>query len=340
VDTKGAEYVEERHVLRLLKTYGDVFLVFLAVGLLRYILPLPYLIHVVLFSIYAMSFNILLGRLGWVSFGQPAYMGIGAYATGIYLHYFGTNPYVGLLVGIVVGMAFAIVIGSVFTKLSSSYFTLVNLALCAICFFLFQKALVGITRGDTGIWYMARMYRTPVLNLRDADHVLTFAILSAVVVWLLVKYLNRSVYGAACLAVKGNETKLKFLGYNTTSVKWSGFVMANTIAAFSGSLYAIYLGFVSPAILNPLRVAEVVVVGLLGGAASLYGPIVGSFIYIAMQDLLSAVFQYWELFVGILLVVVMVGGEKGVASRLEQLVQVGAQLILRPKKLAGSGKDS
>ncbi|MEW6243875.1 MAG: branched-chain amino acid ABC transporter permease [Bacillota bacterium] len=327
-------------MLRLLKTYGDVFLVFFAVGLLRYVLPLPYLIHVVLFSIYAMSFSFLLGRLGWVSFGQPAYLGIGAYATGLYLHYFGTNPYVGLLVGIIVGMVFAIAIGSLFTRLSSSYFTLANLALCAICFFLFQKALVGISRGDTGLWYMARMYRTPVLNLRNADHMLTFAILSAVVVWLIIKYLNNSVYGAACLAVKANETKLEFLGYNTLSVKWSGFVLANTIAAFSGSLYAIYLGFVSPAILNPLRVAEVVVVGLLGGATSLYGPIVGSFIYIAMQDLLSAVVQYWELFVGTLLVLVMVGGEKGVASRLEQLVQAGVQIVLRPKKLAGSGKVS
>jgi len=327
-------------VLKLLKTYGDVLLVFVAVGLLRYVLPLPYLIHVVLFSIYAMSFSFLLGRLGWVSFGQPAYLGIGAYATGIYLHYFGTNPYVGLLVGIIVGMAFAILIGSLFTRLSSSYFTLANLALCAICFFLFQKALVGITRGDTGLWYMARMYRTPVLNLRNADHMLTFAILSAVVVWLIIKYLNGSVYGAACLAVKTNETKLKFLGYNTLSVKWSGFVLANTIAAFSGSLYAIYLGFVSPAILNPLRVAEVVVVGLLGGAASLYGPIVGSFIYIAMQDLLSTVVQYWELFVGTLLVLVMLGGEKGVASRLEQMVQAVVQMVLRPKKLAGPGKVS
>lgn len=322
----------------MLRTYGDVFLVFAAVGLLRLVLPAPYVTHVVLFSIYTMGFSFLLGRLGRVSFGQPAYLGIGAYATGIYLHYFGTNPYAGLLVGVAVGVLFSLTIGALFVRLSSDYFALANLALCTICFFLFQKALVGVTRGDTGLWYLARISRTAVLDLRNPDHVFIVTLLTAVAVWVLVKYIDGTVYGAACLAVKSNERKLEFLGYSTFRVKWAGFILANTFAALSGSLYAVYLGFVSPAMVDPVRAAEVVVVGLLGGVGSVYGPLLGSLLYIAMQDLLSAVVVYWELFVGVLLVLVMLGGEKGLAATLEPLARKGMGLLFGRRQSAGNGE--
>jgi len=304
-------------VMRLLKTYGTILLVFAGVGVLRLALPGAFLIHVTIFSIYTMAFSFLMGRLGLVSFGQPAYMGIAAYGTGLYLHYFGTNPLLGMMVGIIAGVAFAGVIGGLFVRLSSSYFTLANLALCAIGFFVFQRALVHITRGDTGLWYLGRMERWPLLNFRDPDHFLTFALIVAAGIWIVVKGLDRSVFGAACLAVKANERKLQFLGYNTYRIKWLGFVMANSIAAVAGTLYAVYFGFVSPAIMDVLRAPEVVVVGLLGGVGSLYGPLIGTFVYIAMQDLVSAIFVYWELVVGTMLVLVMMAGERGIASLLE-----------------------
>jgi branched-chain amino acid transport system permease protein len=291
-------------------------------GVLRLVLPGAFLIHVAIFSIYTMGFSFLMGKLGLVSFGQPAYMGIAAYGTGLYLHYFGTNPFLGMLVGLLVGIAFAAAVGALFVRLSSSYFTLANLALCAIGFFVFQRALVHITRGDTGLWYLGRMARGGLLDFRNPDHVFLFALLIACAVWMFVQYLDRSVYGAACLAVKVNERKLQFLGYDTYRVKWLGFVIANSIAAVAGTLYAVYFGFVSPAIMDVLRAPEVVVVGLLGGVGTLFGPLIGTFVYIAMQDMVSAIFVYWELVVGILLILVMMGGERGIASFLESAPQL------------------
>ncbi|HSW10577.1 MAG TPA: branched-chain amino acid ABC transporter permease [Bacillota bacterium] len=304
-------------MMRLTKTYGGIFLAFAIVGLLRLVFPAAFLIHVVIFSIYTMAFSFLMGRLGLVSFGQPVYMGIAAYGTGLYLHYLGTNPFLGMLVGIIVGIAFAAVIGALFVRLSSSYFTLANLALCAIGFFVFQRALVHITRGDTGLWYLGRMSPGLLLNFRNPDHILAFALIIAAAIWVFMQHLDRSVFGATCLAVKANERKLQFLGYDTYRIKWLGFVIANSIAAVAGTLYAVYFGFVSPAIMDVLRAPEVVVVGLLGGVGTLYGPLIGTFVYVAMQDLVSAIFVYWELVVGMLLILVMMAGEKGIASLLE-----------------------
>lgn len=316
-------------MFKFIKAYGDILLVFSLVGLLQFVLPMAFLIHVVIFSIYTMAFSFLMGRFGMVSFGQPAYLGIGAYATGLYLFYFGTSPYLGLLAGLAVGMIFSMLIGAVFVKLSSSYFTLANLALAAITFFVFQRALVSITRGDTGLWYLARMSQAGPINFRVPEQMFIFTLVVAVLVWALVKYINQSVYGATCLAVKVNETKLMFLGYNTFRIKWFGFVIGNSIAAFAGSLYAIYLGFVSPALVDVINAPEVVVVALVGGAGTLYGPLIGAFFYIAMEDIVSVVFAYWELVVGALLIIVMYGGERGIMALLES----GFKFVWRKRKI-------
>ncbi len=88
-----------------------------------------------------MGCNFLLGRVGFISFGQPAYLAVGAYATAFYLFYFGTNPYVGILIGLAAGMAFAFIVGLLFVRLRSDYFALVNLALAVIIFYMLQKVL-------------------------------------------------------------------------------------------------------------------------------------------------------------------------------------------------------
>ncbi len=318
---------------RWLKRYGDILLVFGAVGLLRLALPVPFVIHAVIFAIYTMAFSFLIGRLGLVSFGQPVYLSIGAYGTGIYLARFGTNPYAGLFVGVVVGILFSLLIGSLLLRLTGDYFALANLALCAVGFFFFQKALVSVTNGDTGLWYLARMSSTPILNLRQPNNVFVLALILAVLVWLLMKYIDSSVYGAACLAVKGNETKLQLLGYDTFGVKWLAFVLANATAALAGALYAIYFGFVSPASMELVRAPEVIVAALLGGAGTLYGPLLGAFLYIAMQDLVSTHVLYWELFVGIMVVLIMMGDEKGITTWLKPIFRSGWQLVSRRPKI-------
>jgi branched-chain amino acid transport system permease protein len=308
-------------MMNVFRWWWGILLAFLLVGAARFFLPLPFMNEIIIFSIYTMGCNFLLGRVGFISFGQPAYLAVGAYGTAFYLYYFGTNPYIGILLGILAGWVVSVIVGAFFVRLRSDYFALVNLALAVIIFYLMEKVLAKITHGDNGLWFLANMSSTPVLNLGKPSHFFIFALLVAMALWAFYKYLDDSIYGACCLATKINEDKVKFLGYSNFKIRWIAFIIANTTTALAGSLYAVYLGFVSPAITHPARAADPVVVTILGGVGTLYGPIVGSVAYTGMKDLLSGYIANWELFIGLLLVFIMLAGEKGIWSTLAPLLQ-------------------
>jgi branched-chain amino acid transport system permease protein len=184
-----------------------------------------------------------------------------------------------------------------------------------------QKVLASITQGDNGLWFLTNIASTPVLDLTKPSHFYVFAFLVALAVWAFYKYLNDTLYGACCLASKINEDKVKFLGYSNFKIRLTAFVIANTTTALAGSMYAVYLGFVSPEMTNAHRAADPVVVTILGGVGTLYGPIVGAIAYTGMKDLISGLIGNWELFIGFLLVFIMLAGEKGIWGTLEPLLK-------------------
>jgi len=320
-------------MIKAFKWWWGILLAFSLLAVARVFLPLPFANEVIIFSIYAMACNFLLGRVGFLSFGQPAYLAVGAYGTAFYMFYFGTNPYIGILLGMLSGLVVSGIVGPLFVRLRSDYFALVNLALAVIVFYLMQKVLVDITKGDNGLWFLTNIASTPILDLGKPNHFFIFAMLVGVAVWAFYKYLDDSIYGACCFATKINEDKLKFLGYSNYSVRLLAFIIANTTAALAGALYAIYLGFVSPEMSSPSRAADPVVVTILGGAGSLYGPIVGAFAYTGMKDVISKLIGNWELFIGFLLVFIMLAGEKGIWGSLQPLLE---KLLFRKKTIAGA----
>jgi branched-chain amino acid transport system permease protein len=319
--------------MKIFRWWWGILLAFLVLGVIRVFLPLPFTTEVIIFSIYTMGCNFLLGRVGFISFGQPAYLAVGAYATAFYLYYFGHNPYVGILLGVLAGGIVSFVVGPFFVRLRSDYFALVNLALAVIMFYLMEKILAPITHGDNGLMFITRMAPTPVINLVKPSQFFIFIFLVAMAVWAFYKYLDDSIYGACCLATKTNEDKLKFLGYSNFNIRWLAFIIANTTTALAGTLYAVYFGFVSPEITSPGRAADPVVVTILGGVGTLYGPIAGAIAYIGMKDLISGWIANWELFIGLLLVFIMLAGEKGIWGTLDPLLK---RLLPR---MQGSGKN-
>jgi branched-chain amino acid transport system permease protein len=320
-------------MVNAIRWWWGLLLAFSLLAASRVFLPLPFVNEVVIFSIYTMGCNFLLGRVGFISFGQPAYLAAGAYGTAFYLFYFGTDPYVGILVGVLSGLAVSGIVGPLFVRLRSDYFALVNLALAVIMYYLMQKVLADITKGDNGLWFLTRMSSTPVLDITTPSHFFVFALLVALAVWAFYKYLDDSIFGACCLATKINEDKLEFLGYSNYRVRLLAFVIANTTTALAGAMYAIYLGFVSPEITSPHRAPDPVVVTILGGTGTLYGPIVGALAYTGMKDVISKLIGNWELFIGFLLVFIMLAGEKGIWGTLQPLLE---KLLFRKKGTIGT----
>ena len=316
--------------------WGGLLLAFALLALSRLFLPLPFVIEVVIFAIYTMGCNFLLGRVGFISFGQPAYLAAGAYGTAFYLFYFGTNPYVGLLIGVLSGLALSALVGPLFVRLRSDYFALVNLALAVIIYYLMQKVLADITKGDNGLWFLTNISSTPILDLGKPNHFFIFSFIVAIAVWAFYKYLDESLFGACCLATKLNEDKVQFLGYSNFRIRLAAFIIANTTTGLAGAMYAVYLGSVSPEITSPARVADPVVVTILGGTGTLYGPLVGAFAYTGMKDFISDKVGNWELFIGFLLVLIMLAGERGIWGTLQPRLQK----LFSPRKSAPASRSA
>lgn len=304
-------------MMNMFRWWRGILLAFFLLAMIRMFLPLPFSNEIVIFSIYVMGCSFLLGRVGFISFGQPAYLATGAYGTAFYLFYFGANPFIGILIGIAAGLVMTLIVGPLFVRLRSDYFALVNLALAVILYYMMQKVLAPITQGDNGLWFLTNMKSTPFIDITRPNEFFIFAFLVALAVWALFKYLNDTLYGACALASKVNEDKVQFLGYSNFKIRFFGFIIANVTTALAGSLYAIYLGFVSPEMTSAHRCADPVVVTILGGVGTLYGPLVGAIAFTGMKDLIAGLIGNWELFIGFLLVFIMLAGEKGIWGSLE-----------------------
>ena len=321
---------------RALSWWWGIAATLLATSLCAVLLPTPFMNEVMIFAIYVAGCNFLIGRLGFISFGQPAYLAIGAYCTAFYLFYVGTNPLVGLGVGVLGGLLGAIIIGPFFVRLRSDYFAMVNLALAVVLFYITQKLLVSITGGDNGLWFLTRMDSTPLLDLTAPSQFLWFAIIVATAVTVMFKYLDGTIFGACCLASRLNEDKLQFIGYDNFKIRLLAFIIANTVTALAGAMYAIYFGFVSPEMGSPSRAAEPVIVTLLGGVGTLAGPLIGAFAYTGMKDIISNLIGNWELFIGFLLVFIMLVADQGIWGTLPPAARALLVQLRRATDRAGN----
>ncbi len=295
----------------------SIFLPFLFVGLIvaaRFIFPnkMTFLVEVSTYAIYAMGNNILMGYMGYISFGQPFYLSCGAYTAGLYLAFVGHNPLIAIALAIVTGLLLGLVFGTAFMRLRSSYFTLINASLCAMGVFMFSRLLIKFTNGDDGLWYRGKMAATPFLDIRYPKAFFFFVMAILLIVLLLYRQLHRSALGAAFRTVRSNERKLQFLGYNTFKLKVLGFTFSTTMAAFAGSLFAINFGFVNPNMGENSRAIEVVVTTLLGGVGSLYGPLFGALGFLGIKDIVSNFVSRWELIVGIITMLVLFRFNEGI----------------------------
>lgn len=164
------------------------------------------------------------------------------------------------------------------------------------------------------------MADTPLLDIRQSGNFFYFVVFSLFIVLILFRYMDRSTLGAAFRAIKGNERKMKFLGYSTFGLKVTGFTLASMLSSFAGALFAINFGFVNPNLGTPGRAADVLVATLMGGAGTVYGPIFGSFSFLGFRDIVSSYTISWELFVGILTILVLFKFPKGIWGNIEAVI--------------------
>ncbi|HWI48734.1 MAG TPA: branched-chain amino acid ABC transporter permease [Rummeliibacillus sp.] len=272
--------------------------------------------QVFIFSILAMSYDILLGYTGIVSFGHAMFFGIGAYSTAIMLNTY-DNTMMIFLISILVGVLFAgivsFLVGLLTLRLKSHFFAMLTLAISGLFLVLAEKWRT-VTKGNDGF-----TFRAPDV-FRDRIFFYFFVLVCLVVVFLVLRRFVSSPLGKVLIAVRENEQRTRSLGFKTLNYKVIASVVAGVIASLSGSLYAISLRFVNTSVMSMDITLDALLMTIIGGVGTLVGPIIGSFVIEIAQHYLSGlakdypIFERWIIFFGLLYILAVIFFPKGIVG--------------------------
>jgi branched-chain amino acid transport system permease protein len=263
-----------------------------------------------IFCIFVLAFNILYGFMGRLSFGHMLYLGTGAYAVTLFSEHVSGNPLLAILAAIAAGALIGVILGPIIVRTTGACFALINLAFCQVGYFLVLVAFSRYTGGEDGM--SAYFSKMPLLNFGNKGVVFGFVLFCLVLAYFFLKKFTASPYGVLIRSIKENETRVKFLGYNTFNYKWITFIISTTVSAFAGALSIINYGYVTPSFIDPSRAVEVIFAALIGGSGSLYGSIIGGVVYMAISNYLASYIPRWEMFLGFALLIVVFRFRTGV----------------------------
>ncbi len=278
--------------------------------LLSPILSVHRMTDFMIFCIFVLSFDLLYGYMGRLSFGQLLYLGTGAYCAGLFLKYMGSNPLLAIATGMVAAIILAMVLGLVVVRTTGACFALINLAFNHIGFFLVLSPLRAITNGEDGFGISTTPFA--FLNFSSRPIMFTFTLGCLLLAFYLLRRLTASPYGVLIRSIKENENRVRFLGYNTFVYKWLTFVFAGAIAGLAGTLTALNYNFVNPNVMDVHSNVGVVFACLIGGAGKLYGALIGGVLYMIISNFLPIYIQRWEMFLGISLLIITFRFRQGV----------------------------
>ena len=271
--------------------------------------------RVVVLGLAATALNFLLGYTGVLSFGHAAYFGLGAYGAGMTLRYLVPSTSLAIVIGTLVGTIAAAIIGPLIIRLRGVYFAMVTIAFGQVFYFIAFRWNT-VTGGDDGLIGWQRQPLDFGFATIDLLHspvafyyfvLVLFAIATGAMAWLL-----RSPFGRTLLAIRENERRARFLGIPVDQHIWMSWVISCCFVSLAGALYALLNNFVDPRALYWSQSGDFVIMAVLGGMRSFWGPLLGAAIFVVLQDYLSSQTQNWMSFVGLFFVLVVLFFPRGV----------------------------
>jgi len=289
-------------------------------GLSSYVMHI--LILVIMWSVIGMSWNLLGGYCGQVSFGHAAFFGMGAYTAGIFYYKVGISAWWGLPLSVVIVAAFSLLFGFIVLRLRGSYFVLATLAIGEVLRVTAEN-LQDFTRGDLGIMVQERTWvgKTWYYYIILAIAVFTF---------FVVKKVIASKLGYYFVAIREDADAAESLGINTTLYKTIALCLSGVLTGLAGAFYTNYMGYIDPQVVFPLYDISIVtvMVVMIGGVATLWGPFVGAVIMVLFAEIIRSIpslGEAHETFFGILLIVIIIflpNGIVGDFKKLKRLVRI------------------
>ena len=275
--------------------------------------------RIVVMGLAAMSLNFLLGFTGVLSFGHAAYFGLGAYGTAMAIKYWGIGSIPAIVLGVIVATIAAMIIGALIIKLRGVYFAMVTIAFGQVFYFIAFR-WNAVTGGDDGLTGWRRLpinFGFADLDIVQNDRAFYYFALAifAVCVAAMAVLLN-SPFGRSLIAIRENERRARFLGVPIEFHVWLSFVISCLFVSAAGGLYALLNNFIDPRALRVDLSGNLVIMAVLGGMRSFWGPLIGAAIFVALQDYVSSHTENWMSVIGLVFVLVVRFFPRGVLGML------------------------
>jgi branched-chain amino acid transport system permease protein len=310
------------------KTWPTLFIlliiaVLIGIGLFSGRFMIYLTIRVMLLGIFALGYNLLLGRTGLLSFGHGAFYAAGAYGLGFFSLHLSSHPLLGIVTGIAAAALLALIIGFFCVRHTEIYFAMLTLAFGMMVFSLIWN-LRDFTGGDDGLVGIMReavsffgLIKIPIKTDKQFYFlILIFFLLSA---WV-VHRLQNSPFGLALAGIRENSNRSEFAGVSVKNYRLAVFVISGAFAGLAGALETLLESNARPFMAHWSHSAEPILVSLLGGLLSFTGPLVGSVFFIAMREIIQRFTENWMLWFGVVLLIVIMGFRGGVVGVLEGLL--------------------
>lgn len=269
--------------------------------------------RIVIFGLWALSLNLLLGQTGLVSFAHAAFFGIGAYSVGLIWLHLGWSAVLGIPLSLVAGAAIAFVMGIVALRAVHLYFAMLTLAISQLLFVV-AFTWYDFTLGDNGIYGI----ELPSF-LGDTPAVYWFVVAVAGAGVLALGLIWRSPFGAALQAIRDNRLRASFVGLDVRRYELAAFTLAGTFAALAGSLFAVVNRSAYPGLMEWTQSAVPIFIILIGGMFRFYGPLVGAVLYVVLEEIVTRETLYSNLVLGAIFLAIVLVLPTGITSLVERL---------------------
>jgi branched-chain amino acid transport system permease protein len=273
--------------------------------------------EVLLFGIAAMSVNLLLGYTGLPAFGNAAYFGLGAYGAALSVKYYNVDFVFAVLIGMVAGFLGALVLGPFLLRRRGIYFGLLSIAFGQVFYFIAYR-YTDVTGGEDGMNFP----RPPVGlgHVAVKETAFYYVSLAVFVLCVLVfRTVVSSPFGRTLVAIRQNEPRVRYLGLNSDRFIFVALLISATMASLGGALFGLLINFAYPLELDWHQSGDFVLMMILGGGGTVWGPLVGAFIYVIGKDIISTITPLWQIFIGALFVACVLSFPRGILGTIAAL---------------------
>lgn len=272
----------------------------------------PLVCEILIYGLFAMSYNLSIGYTGILSFGHAAFFGVGAYMTAISLKFFGLPLELSMIIGVLAATAVGVIIAFLAFQATGAYRAIITLAMSMVFYYIAQMwvDVTGGHDGMTGIPVLKLSFGVALTNMLINKYyfMLFVFVLCMFTQWRIVN----SPFGKVMEAVRENDQRAQTCGYNTYWVMWWSFVLSALFSGVAGSLLVVFLEFCDVHVLYWMMSGTVLVITLFGGTKVFLGPFVGALVFVGMKDGLSRYIEHWEVFTGFLFVAIVLFLPKGI----------------------------